>query len=174
MWNFFSNIKKNNELREKFRLICKSITPSDYLDPMQKLEFTYTLDENNLNITGPFQSFYNIEPYNIIYNLKAKSIVFNGESLDEQTFSKFYKTVKNLHQRLISREQFIDGVHQSHETLVSNAIEMNKSASDYESTGNHPRQKRSHQRSSDVNTDILFGSDDGCSRSDTSRNRDTD
>lgn len=174
MWNFFSNIKKNNELREKFRLICKSITPSHHLDPMQNLEFTYVLDENNLTITGPFQSYYRIEPYTLIYNIKSDLIIFNDESVDDWTFSKLYNTVRDVHKRLISRESFIESLHKSHSTLVTTAIEMNKSASDYESTDDHPRQKRSHQRSSDVNTDILFGSDDGCSRSDTSRNRDTD
>lgn len=175
MWNFFSNIKKNVDLRDNLKRICKSINFVNRFDYMPTLEFKYTLKDGFLKIEGPFQSFANIDPYELTYLANTGFITFNGQVMDSHSFGHLHKTMQEVYSKLIARENFIKGIDRSHRKLVDHARSMSSGSSSDDSYRSNKSDSYQH-RSGYVNTDIIYGSDDcGSSSSSDSRScRDDD
>lgn len=171
MFNFFNGIKKNNELKNKFNRICKSIDFSNSHNHMPTLEFSYTLKDNMLKIEGPVNSFYNIEPYVLTYITTSDYLTFNGEVVDTDNFGHLHKTIKEVHRKILKREDFIKGFKEFQNKISSGSGRIGSGSSDYDRTSSHSDVHR--HRSSDVNTDFIYSSSDSCSRS-SDRDRNCD
>jgi hypothetical protein len=171
MWNLFGGIKDKIDLHDKLRLVCKSLDFSKSYNHMPDLQFEYTLKDNLLTITGPFRSFYGIEPYVLTYLTTTGLITFNGDVMDSSSFSKLHKTIREVHQNLLARESYLKDIQKSLGKIsdARGGRVSSGGSSDYDgSRSGHSERKRNY----DVNTDIVYGSSDSCSSSSSSRDRD--
>lgn len=166
MWNLFGCIKDKIELNDKLKMVCKSLDFSKSYNHMPDLQFEYTIKDNLLTITGPFRSFYNIEPYVLTYLATTGLITFNGDVMDSSSFSKLHKKIREVHRNLLYREDYLKDIQKALGTIRASGHRVSSGgSSDYDGTrSGHSERKRNY----DVNTDIVYGSSsssDSCSRS---------
>lgn len=172
MWNLFSGIKDKIDLNDKLRLVCKSLDFSKSYNHMPDLQFEYTLKDNLLTITGPFRSFYGIEPYVLTYLTTTGLITFNGDVMDAGNFRKLHKAIKDVHENLLAREAYLKDIQKSLGKINPSG---RVGGGTIGGSSNYDRSRSDHsprQRNYDVNTDIVYGSSDSCSSSSSSRDRD--
>lgn len=169
MLNIFKEFKDKIDLNNKLRLVCKSFDFSKSYNHMPDLQFEYTIKDKLLTITGPFKSFYGIEPYVLTYLTTTGLITFNGAVMDSGSFGKLHKDIKKVYENLLARESYLKDIQKALCKInPSGRVGGSGGSSTYDrSSANHsPR-----QRNYDVNTDIVYGSSDSCSSSSSSRDR---
>lgn len=174
MWNLFSGIKDKIDLNDKLRLVCKSLDFSKSYNHMPDLQFEYTMKDKLLTITGPFKSFYGIEPYVLTYLTTTGLITFNGAVMDSGSFGKLHKDIKKVYKNLLARESYLKDIQKSL-CKINPSGRVGSSGSGIGGSSTYDRSSAHHsprQRNYDVNTDIVYGSSDSCSSSSSSRDRD--
>lgn len=172
MFKMLSGFRRNHEIRDELKVVCRSIDFCDAHSHMPTLEFQYTLQNDLLTIEGPFQSFHSVDPYVITYLSTTGLVTFNGEIMDDGSFKHLHKTVKEVYRKLLKREKLIKDIQTARNTIGPIVVRSGSGSggsSDYEKSGSGHSERR---RNYDVNTDIVYVSSDSCSSSSSSRDRD--
>ncbi len=171
MFKMLSAFRRNHELRDELKVVCRSIDFCDAHSHMPSLEFQYTLQYDLLTIEGPYRSFHSVEPYVITYLPKSGFITFNGDVMDENSFKHLHKTVREVYRKILKREKLTADLRTARNEIGPIGVRSGSGSggSDYERSGSgHSARSRNY----DVNTDIVYGSSDSCSSSSSSRDRD--
>ena len=145
MFEFFSEMRNKKHFRDNLKRICHSIDFDNSYDHLPTLEFEYLMEGNSIKITGPINSLYNIEKYEITFDNFSQTVFFNKVILNPSQFKFFYNTIFSVYGKLIKREEFIKIIRKHRED--ASKIPLNRHFNNSSSDSNNSR-KKSHSSSS--------------------------